>query len=614
LAIACKRSGVTREQPLHASRKQKIKTMIRRTTGHWDFTQDLEGLLYFAQRFNELLFDYTIDTYKYFTLNSAFLCIEARQMISFVEGEIIDSKNLEAVLEEVNWSVSNDKIVKSILGNMFEMYFPLNDFENKQDIKLKLDIILNKLHPFKYFSKTKELLREAIKQGHKKEIDHYATNLVTSLVNMGYHQNYLFHSTISFFHDNRKPINTYEKIDDFLNLFNFKKNKYSVVFIASKIFNEIKDTCGKFKLEILDNLQNNDGNSVVEKYLQKKSNDEIFVLCNDLEEKEPQSARKVADARIQRVANLFSYFHHKDAPNWKEEVLIIDTERKSYDIFSLPTSPMVKGEDLLPKKAAAHLNQMIRHFGLGEKSFRKFNRAIELHGQAVSNRVPENQLLNIWISFETLIEGSKNKSKIESIIDGITPFLTLTYLRRIFRYIAKALKRWDGSKFKTFLSELPSDVASGIEEKTALLITGEEFEDNRNRLYAELSKFPLLRFRIFSLHEKLKDAKKISNFILRHEIKIKWHIRRIYRARNLIVHEGAIDRNIEILIENAHSYFDAFTNGLIYLVLEGKQIKSIEEGIREAQLLEEFWLKKLKEMDTNKVNSNNYKILLFGEN
>lgn len=62
-----------------------------------------------------------------------------------------------------------------------------------------------------------------------------------------------------------------------------------------------------------------------------------------------------------------------------------------------------------------------------------------------------------------------------------------------------------------------------------------------------------------------------------------WQIRRIYRARNLIVHEGTTPTFAKVLIENIHDYLDTVVNALMTMASEGK-INTIEQGFKHVEL------------------------------
>ena len=69
--------------------------MKYRILSKWTDPVASEGLVFFAQLLEELLFDYSLDTYKPSAMNSSTLCIEARRLIRDIEDDVIDKNNLD---------------------------------------------------------------------------------------------------------------------------------------------------------------------------------------------------------------------------------------------------------------------------------------------------------------------------------------------------------------------------------------------------------------------------------------------------------------------------------------------------------------------------------------
>lgn len=83
-------------------------------------------------------------------------------------------------------------------------------------------------------------------------------------------------------------------------------------------------------------------------------------------------------------------------------------------------------------------------------------------------------------------------------------------------------------------------------------------------LLASLQEYPLLVYRIkmFSEHI-LCDSQSIYEYLHRHAKRIQWHIMRIYRNRNMIVHSGSYMPYRDMIVENLHFYVDVLMDTLI---------------------------------------------------
>jgi hypothetical protein len=142
--------------------------MKYRNISNWNNINQCESLLFFAQRLDEILFDYSLDTYKPAALNAPFLCKEALMTISEIEKGNIDKNNLVPILEELEWSIKNDSIAKRIITLNYQDLIP----ENKSDInisiqKIHLEIISKSIHPSVYLFKTQEEIIKSIEENKK---------------------------------------------------------------------------------------------------------------------------------------------------------------------------------------------------------------------------------------------------------------------------------------------------------------------------------------------------------------------------------------------------------------------------------------------------------------
>ena len=54
---------------------------------------------------------------------------------------------------------------------------------------------------------------------------------------------------------------------------------------------------------------------------------------------------------------------------------------------------------------------------------------------------------------------------------------------------------------------------------------------------------------------------------------MRWHVTRLYRTRNLIVHAGAHPKYLNMLLENIHSFYDTFMRELISDVSTQRMLK-----------------------------------------
>lgn len=525
-----------------------------RSLKNWSAGADVSSLLFFAQRMEELLFDYSLDTYKPSALNASALCSEALLVLGDVEAKILDEGNLAHVLDELEWSIHGDRVAKSLLEADLSRYLPRAVETRAAEKRLNLEVLARILNPYRYFEKCVELLALAIKECKKKEIDSLARTLCTTLINMGQSKTFLYTNTVDFFYyEERSFSDPQVGFEEFIARVFPYVHHFDVYFLTSSLLNTIHEESEHFRVQKVDQLP---------EYLQAYANEkgfvpqqgQIIVRVRDIESFDVFSARMEAESRMCKIRDLFVLFSHKTQLTWQEEALVIQLCcEETPAVVKKNRSSMEKGFDLKPAIASKRMNWMLQNMNLSvDGSYERFDRVVELHGIGVTNNIPENQLLNLWISIET-ITPSPSGNKISSVVANLKPTLMLNYVLRLIEQLAADFVHWD--KYKT-MKILKKTASQNIRVATLRLLALEEHVLLRKELYASLADFHLLRFRTFQLAETLSDPKKVRALLDLHERKVAWQVRRIYRTRNLVVHSGKAPNFIHTLIENGHNYLD----------------------------------------------------------
>jgi len=573
----------------------------------WKYEKNFEGLFFLAQRMQEIVFDYTLDTFKAPALNSSAICFEAIQIIGEIEENKMRVNTLQPILDELKWKLQNDLVTKSILKDDLNLYINFPDLIKYKDIKLKLELLYLKISNEKYIRKCEELLIELVpKNTEKRDIDKIATNYISALLEIGYSQGYIFKMITEFFF---YPVNveSVSNLTSFFKIFTAKKKKFTVYFTGSVIFKEISSTAANYQLKIIDafELSKEDECQQLKKYF-PLNYDDVYIKASDIVAYDALAARNISFALINKVSKLFVFYHHKEHPEWSNDVFVIDKDGQG-SIVKEPTSPMKKNKDLKPIKAAYKLQETLSVFKLEKRSFKRFNRAIDLHGLSIENNNTENQLLQNWIALETLLVENENNSKIDQVINSLLPFLSYKYIENQFLYVLQDVSRFD--KFGLLKILKTVEKGTNVIEKFMMSIVLPEYKEHGMKILGLLEENPLLRFRIFLFNKYFSSPKEIQNYLKTHQQKVVWQIKRIYRTRNQIVHSGRSPRFLAILVENSHVYLDKLLETIIHLQVDEKQIEKIEHAVAEIAIRTGNQSTKLKAMKEKVISYDDFKVI-----
>ncbi len=550
-----------------------------RNLRNWENPKDLEGLVFFAQLLEELLFDYSIDTYKPSAMNSSSLCMEALELVQDIEAEILDAANLKHVLHELLTNLSNDEVAEALIPISLEDVRARleNESTPMRDKRILLEILASHIALDKYKLENERQLAEAVcDAAGKKRIRALARSYITTLLNMGHSSDFLYPTARQFFFLSKNRITSPTDISRFFDYFSSEGERYRAVFRVSDIFSEIADSCSAFGIRITEKVPEElSGTLEAKGFLLDQG--EIYLIIDELEAKDVFAARTIAEKRVETVSTLMSLFHHKQVAKWQSSAVLVNLRTSKARMVKAPTNPMLKCADLRASRAAQRLNSFIETFSLAEsKSFARFFRCTELHGLALRNDEAESQLLNLWVALETLTpsKAGSGKAKINVVTSALLPFLSVAYIPRLVDRLRQDMFAWNPAESKIALRGIEGRTET---EKVFLLLMDPVCEEARERLMKKFGEFYLLRNRFHSLRTSLGSPKKAAAVLNTHWQRVEWQMRRIYRARNTIVHAGVTPTYIDVLIKNLHDYIDITTDTIIKLASDGDKINTIDQ-------------------------------------
>lgn len=191
--------------------------------------------------------------------------------------------------------------------------------------------------------------------------------------------------------------------------------------------------------------------------------------------------------------------------------------------------------------------------------------AIELLSLAASNSDSRVRLINLWSSIETLCGGHEGETTLERVSSLIVPLVISRFVLRATRYLAietqklgEVLNSFDyGATFsrsnKDFVS--PQDMMKA-------LASAENSKSISDLL--TFAQHPLLRYRIYRAWQAFHDPKSLQSLLRRSKQRLEWHIARIYRARNLLIHQGEESPFLVPLLDNLQNYLSMAVQQLIH--------------------------------------------------
>ena len=220
------------------------------------------------------------------------------------------------------------------------------------------------------------------------------------------------------------------------------------------------------------------------------------------------------------------------------------------------------------------------------KDIRSLFNAISFHSLSIESVSEENQLLDMWAIFESLLNiDNRSSDRISQICVSLSPVLKRKYLYSLFLQLAQDIKNYSKIQYQEITGSL--DINFENVSKICEFVLLDSYKNERDTFLQASTDFPLLIERIHYYNSMLATTTDVYHFIEKHSERVRWQIMRIYRNRNLIIHNGDSMPYLKLLVENLHAYIDDF---LDYTIQASADKWTIESMYQEAIVQESAWL------------------------
>lgn len=530
--------------------------MIFKSINNWKNPDRYPGMLFFAQRMDELSFEYSMDSNKAPTLNVPFLINEALSEIEISKKVGRPQYVVSHILDELSERLRNNLVVPSLLSLDLTYYLRSNE-KTADDPESKLRVLNTELHPNRYLYQCYKLLEVAIAENKKIEINFLSREIVTTLQGLGV-SSFEINSKVNEHFFGSKMVSSHSCLKDFFENFNPPRvREFEVALkIESRMHILRKDILEIFNFELVKQIPENFQNNCADE-LKNLTGSERILIARKVRAYDLFSAIELVHKNIDRLQDLYGLFNHKSTYNISESAQVRDLQSNEVSKERTTINSMHFVRDNKPHPAAKKLENMIEYLHLprGEDAD-KFFRAIDFHGLGSKSGSVENQIINIWTALETFVPFEERGPIGSNVVKKILPLIGLQYFGRIFEQVTFDLERWDKDYLDETVAEVRGSEAHSNVESVLRLVALEEHDVTLKALYNRLGSFELLRFRLFELNKVFSSPKRTTKKLFDHQKLVEWQLHRVYRTRNAIVHSGQTQAFSKLLVSNAHDYFD----------------------------------------------------------
>lgn len=510
---------------------------------------------FIKDRLTELTFHYSLDSYRAPSLNAPLLARELLSLIRTVRKTGKGDGDLKHVLAELKYRISADQVAAEMIGLPAADVLP-EGAVGIDDMEARVRIVRDKLQLLPYLNRILEALKYEAdqKKPSRSNIDLLLSSAVTTMVNMGIANSYL-HATVKQFFDVKSAKPIAEKLSDLWERILGASYEYDVLLVVKFSSTAVtSDHYDYFNIQFCNEIP---AEFAVEPRPQKEAESlavdagQKVAIVEKIVAPDPHAAVSRAIETFRRLFDLAALFDHKSVIEVSKSARALNKADEKCIRVTAQRNSMTFIDEKQTARVLKGLNSLLNDVRItNPEEFSKLVRAITLHGQALTTSDIEAQFLNVWTALEIMGRNFQRKSIVEDVITSILPITVLGYPSRIVDHWGRQAQGV-APDFVDFVKSSSSD----LDWRAAFLTKKMDAKDHEHAC-SILAARPALLFRSFNIGIKLSTPEKLLKDLERHEQMVKWQLRRIYRARNIIAHSGSSPSYTASLLGNAHDYLD----------------------------------------------------------
>lgn len=504
----------------------------------------------FVERWIELFHNLTIDNFRVKHLNVRIGFEELRAVIKESENKSIEASNIKDVSAELLQLLKIDPIAKTLLPHHEHYYLSLADPYIKEHaktvhpgLKVLVDQACDALGR-KYRFAIIDRLKCSINNDDVENTIQLTSLLASDLIYSGYDSRHLLEKGMAFVQKPEIPFN--KRLDDILD--HLRSNSVQQFAVAYRIdFANEKDAsqCPQCigTVQIISDVNADyclrahiPGQNVRLAKLELQALDRFAASRSGLTEfHRSLDILQFARPSLQIVSHSLAY-------------VISETDQ----VRTVKTSLELLGPIRIAKEEVeGRLSQLTKISDrVDHASCRRLLIGLQYLRRGLTESAPQGQFLNYWIGLEA-IAGGKHRTTIATIRQTVSRMMALGYPRRLVRDLEENFQRL-GIALNPLMTQ-GRDITGQLARLESLWQSVCD-ESKLQQLVALASTSPLLQSRIRTTANLLGTAGKTNEAVLGHQQDIDWHMQRLYRVRNGIVHGGEVPSDLTHLASHLATY------------------------------------------------------------
>lgn len=554
-------------------------------------------LKFFYQRWQELLYERTLDMYQYNLLNSCVACIELTDVIDKTLSGLLTSR--ENVLDsqcETFQIIKNDETLKKydrslwvalmqILSTKIKMK-KVDDSCNERE-KDNFRIILLRLKyqlegpcrslKEKYLGYILDNLRGNILLQNKPGMQKLMCALISQCIYNGWSANALLELVKHF--EGTKSLES--KIESFIDAVSTNQMTCFEIYCSVKIETRsglspesIRQTIKSLGINIKKGNEIQDTDATRQN-LYNALDAERHYIISEIDAYDPHTAAVEAVNTLNKKLSVATFFNTVN-PYITYTPTIIVFDSKTRNVTLMKITDIFRTYDHVDSANDVFEDTKNIISSTNMDVTQKLESAFSYTNLSRTSYYQETKFITLWIALESIMRTGTYPDIISHVKKILPPAMSVSYFYKLVRNFAE-----DCLRCAVRYLHPPIDLDLTTNNKRHIVTTLiSVFRDNTKYpvLLDRCNVNDLLSFRCQELHDILNDSNKMKDKIKHYKTKIEWHIQRLYRIRNEITHSALQkDRSLVIYIEHLYSYLSQLISEIVHYI-EHKNVKTIEEA------------------------------------
>jgi hypothetical protein len=514
-----------------------------------------------------LLSEQIFESFRAYSLDTLARLREVDSLSEDVRLSRVKPAAMDAVLEELIWSLSGDAAIRIIAPEEQELLINYCKAPGwtTETLQRLVRMLLNRTAPV-YRTTLRDIVVANVSQPNRRgDLLNVTGLLVSHLINDGHSRRFLAQRVEErFFSAPMRRVGP-ATVRAFIDGISAERRRYVVICSVTPGTGRLLERVGTFDLNELRNLPPHARRAI-----------------RKLSDYDPKNEYVVADVTAADGYKAVSQLH--DRLSSLRAFMIVPIKRLDvhWSHNSYVYTPRAAGGSVLSREnsfalghapAARLLGRRLRQIALipqqiesnfdGESRERLLS-ALSTAAVSLETELSETRLISLWSAFEVLLSDPQpGEARIVHYVRNLAPCITAKYHRRLFAAVHEQLWAAFHKRVQKILDRIDHPVPAEQVTRLVKLITLPQHEDERAELLKACSSSPLAMHRLFRLHKYYGTPFAVRKSLEKHDKRVRWQLYRIYRARNNLVHAGAPPPFLDPLAQNALEYFRTAIIGIV---------------------------------------------------